>query len=464
MKRLHQTNDIIANRYRIVKVLGEGGSGTTYEAEDLVNYHCVAIKVVFLSEVEDWKVLELLEREAKVLANLTHQRIPKYKDYFYLDSQSDRHFYLVQELVTGKSLGEWIEDGWHPTEAEVKDIAVQILSILTYLQQLNPAVIHRDLKPQNLIRNQAGEIYLVDFGSVQDVYRRTLTRNATFVGTFGYMPPEQLLAKTYLASDLYSLGASLIFLLTRTHPADLPQKRMKIDFRSLVNINSHFADWLEKMLEPAIEDRYHSATEALQVLQRQPKIPAFKGQTQFLATLPQPQGSKIWLRKTPTKLVAKLMPIRWQDKTINAGLLAALSILLGVGFTSIFLEFLAFAGIDLTWFIIILLFGTGLAAFLPLAKLIWCLWGKTTLKIEKDRFCLTMRCWGVSWHRFGKTSDITKIEATSDRDERGKKSLYCLLWHGVKPYKFGSNLTPIEQDWLVGEILDFLELIRFPPQ
>jgi serine/threonine protein kinase len=265
---LHQPNDIIAQRYRIVTALGEGGMGTTYEAEDLNNYQRVALKAVSLRQAQDWKILELFEREAKVLSHLNHPGIPKYLDYFHQDTDEYRQFYLILELVSGDSLAAWVEKGWHPTEAEIKQITIKILEIISYLHQLNPPIIHRDIKPQNIIRQTDGKVFLVDFGAVQDIYRNTISFSGTFVGTIGYMPPEQLRGKAYPASDLYSLGGTLLYLLTHRSPDELPQKRMKIDFRSCVRISSEFAHWLERMLEPMFEDRFQSATEALNALNK----------------------------------------------------------------------------------------------------------------------------------------------------------------------------------------------------
>jgi serine/threonine protein kinase len=198
MVNLHYGGDIIGDRYQIVTLLGQGGTGKTYSAIDLNNNQKVAIKTVFLSEITDWKTLDLFEREAKVLATLNHPYIPNYLDYFYLDTKTDRRFYLVQELVTGSSLYNLVQNGWHITEEEVKKIAIQILEILNYIHQLSPPVIHRDIKPQNLIRNENGNIYLVDFGAVQDLYRNTLNLTGTIVGTFGYMSPEQFRGKAFL--------------------------------------------------------------------------------------------------------------------------------------------------------------------------------------------------------------------------------------------------------------------------
>ncbi|NEP81224.1 MAG: serine/threonine protein kinase, partial [Okeania sp. SIO3B3] len=182
---LHQPNDIIAQRYRIVTPLGQGGMGITYEAEDLTNYQRVAVKAVSFQQAKDWKILELFEREAKVIANLHHPQIPKYLNYFYIDTEQDRWFYLIRELVSGNSLANLVEKGWHSKEIQVKNIAIQILNILSYLHQLNPPIIHRDIKPQNIILQPDGKIYLVDFGAVQDIYRHTMSFSGTFVGTIG---------------------------------------------------------------------------------------------------------------------------------------------------------------------------------------------------------------------------------------------------------------------------------------
>lgn len=267
MEVLHQPEDIIEQRYRILYILGKGGIGTTYAAENLQTGERVALKVVSLRRTDDPKVLELFEREARILSQLNHPGIPRYLDYFQVKKRRNSYFYLAQQLVEGKSLAEWVENGWHPQEVEVWHIANQILDILVYLQQFTPPVIHRDIKPQNILRRSDGKVFLVDFGAVQDVYHGTLTGGSTVAGTYGYMAPEQFRGKTVLATDLYGLGATLIFLLTQKSPADLPKRKLKIDFRPQVRVTKRFADWLERMIEPVAEDRFRSAGEALMVWQ-----------------------------------------------------------------------------------------------------------------------------------------------------------------------------------------------------
>jgi ankyrin repeat protein len=259
-------NKIIDNRYKIINILGQGSTGITYAALDLTTQAKVAVKAVSLRQLQDWKQLELLEREAKVLAQLNYPAIPKYLDYFHVDSEDERIFYIVQQLAPGKSLYQLIESGWRSTETEIKKIATQILEILSYIHSLAPPIIHRDIKPHNLIFSDDGKIFLVDFGAVQNTYYNTLMKGSTVVGTYGYMAPEQFKGKATPATDLYGLGATMLYLLTHRSPNELPQNALTIDFRSSVNISEGLAIWLEKTLQPDLESRFSSAAEALESL------------------------------------------------------------------------------------------------------------------------------------------------------------------------------------------------------
>jgi ankyrin repeat protein len=257
---------IIDRRYRLEELLGEGGSGSTYRATRLSDSATVAIKILSLQHLNDWKQLELFEREAQILAQLDHPQIPKYLEYFHVDSEADRAFCIVQQLAPGQPLNALVQSGWRGTPAEVSLIAQQILEILQYLQSQSPPLIHRDIKPHNIVRNEDGRVFLVDFGAVQATYHNTLMQGNTVAGTYGYMAPEQFRGRASIASDLYGLGATILYLLTHRSPADLPQERLKISFRSHVRVAENFADWLETMLEPDEADRFPSATQALNAL------------------------------------------------------------------------------------------------------------------------------------------------------------------------------------------------------
>jgi serine/threonine protein kinase len=261
-------------QYQIRGILGEGGSGITYRAKIVGTDRLVALKELSLQQMTDWKALELFEREAQVLAKLDHPAIPKYIDYFAIDTPQNRSFYIVQELAPGKTLAAWLQEGWRCDEAAVKSIATQLLQILTYLQELDPPVIHRDIKPSNILRTADGQISLVDFGAVQQTYHNTFLRGSTVVGTFGYMAPEQFRGQSLPATDLYGLGATILTLLTNRSPAELDQDNLKINFRSKVQVSDNFADWLEQILEPDTADRFSSATVALGTLRNPPRKPS----------------------------------------------------------------------------------------------------------------------------------------------------------------------------------------------
>ncbi|MGB6013633.1 MAG: serine/threonine-protein kinase, partial [Nodosilinea sp.] len=227
MNFVRATSEIIDGRYRILQPLGQGSSGTTYAAEVLATGQAIALKELSLRGLQDWKKIELFEREASILKALNHPAIPQYIDFFQVDTADNRWFYLAQDLADGASLADWVEVGGRVDEAEARRIAAAVLEVLVYLHGLNPPVIHRDIKPQNVIRRDDGHIYLVDFGAVQTVYRNSLSQGSTVVGTYGYMAPEQFRGQAVPATDLYGLGATLLFMLTHQSPADLPQERLR---------------------------------------------------------------------------------------------------------------------------------------------------------------------------------------------------------------------------------------------
>jgi serine/threonine protein kinase len=179
-------------------------------------------------------------------------------------------------LAPGKPLTAWVQSGWRATEAEVRDIARQLLEILQYLHQQSPPLIHRDIKPHNIIRNDDGRVFLVDFGAVQNVYQNTLLKGSTVAGTYGYMSPEQFRGSAVPGSDLYGLGATVLYLLTHRSPADLPQERLKLKFRDHVNISEHFADWLEMMMEPNVVDRFSTAKKASIALAKEGQLKSLR--------------------------------------------------------------------------------------------------------------------------------------------------------------------------------------------
>ena len=210
MELLHQAGETINRKYRILDTLEQGGIGITYVAVNLENGKTLALKVLSLHRMTDWKKIELFERESQILSQLNHPAIPGYLDYFHIKRDNHTSFYIAQQLAPGTSLLQLLENGWHPHESEVKHIAIQILDILIYLHSFSPPIIHRDIKPQNIIRSNNCKVFLVDFGAVADSYHNTITGGSTVVGTFGYMAPEQFRGNALPATDLYGLGTTLL--------------------------------------------------------------------------------------------------------------------------------------------------------------------------------------------------------------------------------------------------------------
>lgn len=289
------TIQVLKERYLVREQLSKNAGRRTLLAEDLQTQELVVIKLLIFNENFQWDNLKLFEREAQTLQLLSHPAIPRYLDYFDIHTAGGQGFALVQSYIPAKSLSEWLKIGRTFSEAEVKQLAKALLEILNYLHSQQPQVIHRDLKPSNILLenrsgNNVGEVYLIDFGSVNTLAAKK-GNTITVVGTYGYMPPEQFGGRAVPASDLYSLGATLIYLVTGRHPAELSQDNLQIKFESAVNLNSDLIDWLKWMTQPSLNRRLKSAGEALKALE-QPR------QSRALSAVRQkPFGSKIKINK-----------------------------------------------------------------------------------------------------------------------------------------------------------------------
>ncbi len=456
MELLHQPGDIITERYRIIDILGQGGVGTTYEAQDLENDRRVALKVLSFRRMTDWKKMELFEREARILSQLNHPSIPRYLDYFQVDTEQDRSFYIAQQLAPGKSLSVLVEKGWIPTQSEIHNFAIKLLKILIYLQEFTPPIIHRDIKPQNIIRQEDGQVFLVDFGAVQDTYHNTVTGGSTVVGTYGYMAPEQFRGQAVLSTDLYGLATTLLFLLTQKPPSELPQRKLKIDFRSQLRLEKKFADWLEKMLEPVIEDRFSSANEALAVL-RGEKIRTNYSTQKFR----QPKDSPIKLTHTDGQLVVDIPPV-WLRTTESQ--FFALLCLIWNGILFFFYWVIRESRFPLDSYYesapIFLFLFTVIGLSMPVFFLCW-----TTkhIRLEIDRENFNLKGFRSSFTRKlnQQTKDINQVKLSYIGSRLKNNPLtFCTIQVQSRNYEFGFLLTQEEKKWLVSEITDFLDKIR----
>ena len=260
-------NEVLNNRYQLDRLLGRKSGRRTWLAIDRQTQQQVVIKLLLFSADFEWDALKLFERESKTLQDLDHSAIPKYLDWFETNLDGNAAFALVQTYIPAPSLESVVRSGRTFSSDDLRNIAEQVLQILDYLHSRNPYVIHRDLKPSNLLLgdrtgNSPGMVYLVDFGSVQNL---AIVKGGTItiVGTYGYMPPEQFGDRAVPASDLYSLGATLIYLATGKDPADLLSDDFQIQCDSMNHLEPNFRNWIQGLVVTSLRDRPSSVQEAI---------------------------------------------------------------------------------------------------------------------------------------------------------------------------------------------------------
>jgi eukaryotic-like serine/threonine-protein kinase len=265
---------IVGKCYQLVAELGRGGFGTTYLAKisDRQDEPLCVVKQLQPRFIDDnvWQnAKERFVNEALILQKLGHHaQIPHLISYF----EEERGFYLVQEYIEGKELGQEIpHHAWD--ENQIVWLLRDVLEVLDFVHQ--QGVIHRDIKPSNLIRRQSDRrIVLIDFGAVKElgsvnVNSKGQTVYTQTIGTHGYMAPEQIVGKPTFASDIYALGRTAISALTANSPLELEDLHTGelTKWQDLVPVNQKLASILHKMTRPKYSDRYHNTTEVLQDLE-----------------------------------------------------------------------------------------------------------------------------------------------------------------------------------------------------
>ena len=280
--------ELRGGRYALVKQLGEGSQGETWEAIDrgesrqpslneqwqkyvsekggpkpprnrvTKGEQLVAIKLFRIGKAKVWKDVELAEREARTLQSLSHPNLPKYVEHF----EEEDALYLVMEKIEGESLASIRKAKRTLAPREVERMLQDLGKAFAYLHGRAPAVVHRDIKPGNVIRRPDGSFVLVDFGAVRD--RLKPQGGSTVVGTFGYMAPEQFQGRASPKTDVYGAAATAIAMLTGCEPEDLPHAGLAIDVEEAVPAGTSTAllRALQAMLEPDPDRRVGSIEEA----------------------------------------------------------------------------------------------------------------------------------------------------------------------------------------------------------
>ncbi len=471
---------ILKGRYRLERQLSEAVIRKTWLATDLqstsVGSEAVVIKLLAFGGQMQWADFKLFEREAQILQHLRHDQIPTYRDYFSMEG-GQTWFGIVYVYVPGSSLKELVQQKHRLTEEQVLQIAWDVLDILIYLHSLNPPVLHRDIKPSNLIWAENSRTYAVDFGSVQD-QAAAEGRTFTVVGTYGYAPMEQFGGRAVPASDLYGLGATLIHLLTGSSPADLPQQQLRIQFADRVSAHPGFVNWISQLVEPAPEDRFATARQALAALRStlasraQPVDIALKPTlesnevaalmiasrhpdqvlstfaTPSLVPQTQPYGSQVEVHSSPSHLHIHIPPERLSSLGIKIGLyslgtmvpLWLLFGVLGLG-----------AGIGL-----VPLIGIG-SSFVLLRRQLT----DTELQFDRHQFWITYAFLGFRHQQQGPTEPIVDVYQDTrftPGAEAGSQPLgyQITIQVGVQGYSFGRNLSRVECAWLAHTIKQWL--------
>ena len=293
---------LLNNRYQVIQVLGAGGFGETFLAEDTYmpsRRRCVIKQLKPISnDPQTYQIIQKrFEREAATLEYLgeANDQIPKLFAYF----SENGLFYLVQEWVHGQTLTNVIQSQGQLQENTVREILLSLLSVLDYVH--SKGIIHRDIKPDNIIlREIDNKPVLIDFGAVKETIRTTINAaghptQSLIIGTPGFMPSEQAIGRPVYATDIYSLGLTAIYLLTGKYPQELethPHTGQILWQDYAGGVSPQLAMVLTQAIEPRTSDRYTTAAKMLYAL----KSEAF--------TVPQVNNTVATIRLTPPKAIS----------------------------------------------------------------------------------------------------------------------------------------------------------------
>ena len=248
-----------SHAYRVLRVLGEGGQtrARLVEREGEPETKLV-LKLLRIEHVDDWKQVELFERQVATLAALDHPGIPRLVDRIVED---ERTAGIVETFVEGHTIAQHIAEHGPVSPQRFERILRDGLEILAYLHRQVPPVLHRDINPKNVMLGR-DRTWIIDFGSVR-VGGKT---DMTSVGTFGYMPPEQIMGRAQAASDMYGLGMTMVSLAERRDVGDLPVDAStgQVDAKALLaNVDPRVRSVVLAMIQPGLAERLADPVAAL---------------------------------------------------------------------------------------------------------------------------------------------------------------------------------------------------------
>ncbi|ERT09890.1 phosphotransferase enzyme family protein [Lyngbya aestuarii BL J] len=306
---------ILRGHYRVIKLLGEGGFGRTYIAEDIdkLNEYCVVKQ--FTANVQGTgalnKATQLFEQEARQLQQLgKHPQIPTLYAYF----EEGKQLFLVQEYIEGETLSQLVEKQGVWTESQVKQLLEDLLPVLKFVHEQK--VIHRDIKPDNIIQRRGDECFvLIDFGVAKQLSTTVLqTTVGTRIGSDGYASIEQMQGgEAYPASDLFSLGVTCFYLLTQVPPYNLFLEEgygwtRNWEQHLKQSVSQELKEVLTKLLQKDVQQRYQSVSDILTALRSH--------STKSYQT---PKSSPVYQNPKPTSVSKPSQtlasPVSWKNAT-----------------------------------------------------------------------------------------------------------------------------------------------------
>ncbi|MBW4560369.1 MAG: protein kinase [Mojavia pulchra JT2-VF2] len=331
------TITLLNNRYQVIQVLGAGGFGETFLAEDThmpSRRRCVIKQLKPISnDPQAYQMIQQrFEREATALEYLgkSSDQIPELYAYFSENGQ----FYLVQEWIHGQTLRDIVKAKGYESETAVREILLSLLSVLEYIH--SKGIIHRDIKPDNIIlRSPDSKPVLIDFGAVKETIRSVVSSprypmQSMVIGTPGYMPSEQALGRPVYATDIYSLGLTAIYLLTGKEPQELETDQQTGEIlwqHHAPQVSPNLVTVLNQAIKPNASDRYTTASKMLYALQSASYITPHTVTPNITAALPTRQTQ-------PLPSSPKIPASNWQKPAVIVSSLVVGSLISAVVISS----------------------------------------------------------------------------------------------------------------------------------
>lgn len=315
---------VLNDRYLIRHMLGQGGFGRTYLAEDSHRFNEPCVLKEFAPQLHQPDLLrkarELFEREAGILYQLQHEQIPEFRALLTVSINQEQSLFLVEQFIRGESYAQRVDRGLLLTEAEAIQFLRDLIPVLGYIH--SRGVIHRDISPDNLIGDPrlGGKPVLIDFGSVKQVATTAMKLLGagpvlTQIHKLGYTPPEQFRGEVHPSSDFYAVAVTTLVLLTGRVPTDFYDEQQQAwRWRSLLTLNSGLGDLLDRMLSPFPQNRYPTAEALQQALNglapaSNPSVPASPAAVQKSNTPPSLSNIKtVAVAPAAPRPVARSMP------------------------------------------------------------------------------------------------------------------------------------------------------------